>query len=218
MKAVRILLADDHALVREGIRALLEAMPGVKVVGEVADGAEALQAIDRLHPDILLLDITMAGLNGLETTVRMTREHPSVKVLILSMHRHEEYVQRALRAGAAGYLVKDAAAAELRVAISTVARGDRYLCPAIAQTLAVAQLSPHSGAAVGAARSLTPRQREILTLVALGLSSKEIAFRLKRSVKTVETHRARLMERLAIYDVPGLVKYAIRAGFIPPVD
>lgn len=218
MSKVRVLLADDHALVRAGIRALLDAMPGVKVVGEVGDGTEALQAIGRLHPDILILDITMAGLNGLETTTMVTSTHASVKVLILSMHSHEEYVLRALRAGAAGYLVKDAATAELGLAIATVARGKRYLSPAIAHTLLAAQVSRVSPAPPDAARALTARQREILTLLADGLSSKEIAFRLGRSVKTIETHRARLMERLDIHDVPGLVKYALRAGFIPPVD
>lgn len=218
MSPVRILLADDHALVRAGIRALLDAMPGVTVVGEVADGLEALAAIERLQPDLVLLDITMPGLNGLDATARVAREHPGVKVLILSMHSHEEYVMRALRAGASGYLLKDAATSELQLAIEAIARGDTYLSPTISRTLLAAHLPHAAGAETPAPHALTPRQREVLTLVAQGLSTKEIAFALKRSIKTVEAHRAEVMKRLDVHDVPGLVKYAMRAGFIPPAE
>lgn len=218
MRGLRVLLADDHALVRAGIRALLDGMPGVKVVGEVADGLQALAAIGRLRPDLLLLDITMPGLNGLEVTTRVARDHPGVKVLILSMHSHEEYVKRAMQAGAAGYLLKDAATIELQQAIATVAGGEAYLSPLISRGFLAGHMALVAGVEPPSVQTLTPRQGEILTMVAQGLSTKEIAFALGRSVKTVETHRAQLMERLGIHDVPGLVKYAMRAGFIPPAE
>ena len=215
MKNVRIFLADDHTLLRAGIRSLLEKMPGVEVVGEAADGREALNLVKTLLPDIVLMDIAMAGLNGLEATARIAREFPGVRVIILSMHANEEYVLQTLRAGAAGYLLKDAATAELELAIHAVARNDTYLSPAISKRVVEDYLGRTSGEK-SPLEQLTPRQREILQLIAEGKSTKEMAFVLGVSVKTVETHRAQLMDRLGVHDVPGLVRHAMRMGLVPP--
>ncbi|MDB6015947.1 MAG: Two component transcriptional regulator, LuxR family [Pedosphaera sp.] len=215
MKNIRILLADDHTLLRAGIHSLLEKMPGVEVVGEAADGREAMSMVKALLPNMVLMDIAMAGLNGLEATARIIKEFPQVRIIILSMHANEEYVLQTLRAGAAGYLLKDAATAELELAIQAVAKGDTYLSPAISKRVIEDYVGRTSGQK-GPAEQLTPRQREILQMVAEGKSTKEIAFLLNLSVKTVETHRAQLMDRLDIHDVPGLVRHAMRTGLVPP--
>lgn len=213
MMRPRILLADDHALVRAGIRSLLEKLPAFEVVGEASTGHEALELAEKLRPNLVLLDITMSGLNGLEVVERLNKSHPTIKVLILSMHTNEEYAVRALRSGAAGYMIKDAAAMELELAIQAVMREGTYLSPAISRVL-VDKLLTQTQPGATSAPVLTPRQREILQLLAEGKFAKEIAFQLHLSVKTVETHRAQLMERLNIHDVPGLVRYAIRTGLI----
>lgn len=218
MKPLRVVLADDHALVRAGIRSLLERIPGVTVVGEAETGIDALALIQNRQPDIALVDIAMRGLNGLEVAARVATDFPQVRVIILSMHANEEYVAQALRAGAVGYLLKDSATAELDLALEAACRGETYLSPAISRTVISGYLARLSGAGRATASPLTPRQREILTLVANGKSTKEIAHTLNLSVKTVETHRAQLMERLNIHDVAGLVKYALHVGLIPPVD
>ena len=213
MKAIRILLADDHTLVRAGIRSLAEKIPGVQVIGEASNGREALALIESQRPDIVVMDITMAGLNGLEAAARVNKEFPEVKIIILSMHANQEYVLQALRAGAAGYLLKDAATTELDIALQAVARGETYLSPAISKRV-IENFLRRGGDSSDPLAQLTPRQREILQLIAEGKSTKEIAFTLKLSVKTVETHRAQLMERLEIRDVAGLVRYAMRTGLI----
>jgi DNA-binding NarL/FixJ family response regulator len=216
VKPLRILLAEDHRLVRAGLRALLESGPGFEVVGEAASGHEALPLIAQLHPDVVLMDISMPGLNGLEATRRVVHAHPRTRVVMLSMHADEEYVRQALLAGAAGYLLKDAETGELEVALRAVVRGDLWLSPAISRTL-LPELLTERAARTPAHRSLdrlTSRQREILQLIAEGTTTKQIAQRLRVSVKTVETHRANLMERLEIHDVPGLVRFAIRVGIV----
>jgi len=213
MKPIRLLLADDHALVRSGIRALAEGLHGVEVVGEAVNGQEALALIDVHHPDIVLMDISMAALNGLEATARVAREHPQTRVLILSAHATEEYVGQALRSGAAGYLLKDATPAELDLAIRAVARGETYLSPAVSKPI-VSGYVRRVGGEAGALELLTSRQREILQLIAEGKGTKAIARILAISTKTVETHRAQLMDRLDIHDVAGLVRLAIRVGLI----
>lgn len=211
MRPLRILLAEDHTLVRAGIRALLESLEGVEVVAEASDGREALQLAASHHPDILLMDITMKGLNGLEAAARLAKERSATRIIMLSMHADQVYVRQALQAGAAGYLLKGADVAELELALKAVMRGDTYLSPSISKDL-VGNLLTGKAPASNPLEELTPRQREILQLVAEGRTTKEIAGRLDLSVKTVETHRAQLMERLDIHDVPGLVKFAIRVG------
>lgn len=215
-KPLRIVLADDHTLVRAGIRALLEAMPDVEVVGEAQDGLEAVARVLELAPDVLLVDIAMSGINGLEAAARVAKQSPLVKVIILSMHANEEYVVQALRSGVSGYLLKDSAAAELELALAAVSRGDVYLSPVISRSVIDGYVGRVGWGEPKPPDPLTPRQREILQLVAEGQSTKEIAFALELSVKTVETHRAQIMERLGIRDVAGLVKYAMRTGLIPP--
>ncbi|NMG31619.1 response regulator [Aromatoleum evansii] len=215
MTQLRILLADDHTLVRAGLRALLTTFPSVTVVGEATNGREALERARALQPDVVLMDISMKDLNGLEATALLRKEVPKARVIVLSMHVSEDYVMQALRAGAAGYLIKDAAPLELELALQAVMRGETYLSPAISKQIVdgyVQRLDAEESPQV----QLTPRQREILQLIAEGKSTKEIAFRLEVSVKTVETHRAQLMERLGIRDVPGLTRYAIRIGLVSP--
>jgi len=218
---VRVVLADDHTLVRSGIRALLNGLPGVEVVAEAGDGREALRLTENLHPDLVLMDIAMAGMNGLEATARLTKEYPQIKVIILSMHANEEYVLQALRAGAAGYLLKDAGTAELEIAIRAVARGETYLSPPISRHVISeyvrrvgSDFSPGETMSQAVLERLTSRQREILQLIAEGHTTQEIANLLHISVKTVETHRMQLMDRLDIHDVAGLVRFAIRVGLV----
>ena len=213
MKPIRVVLADDHALVRAGIRTLCESLDGVTVVAEATDGNQVLEMVKAHHPDVVLMDITMKVLNGLDATAQMTREFPRARVIILSMHAAEDFVQQALKAGAAGYLLKDAAVPELETAITAVMRGEVYLSPQISR-LIVQSYMQHAGAVEGPLGVLTPRQREILQLIAEGHSTKDIGFRLDLSVKTVETHRAQIMERLDIHDIAGLVRFAIRVGLV----
>lgn len=213
MSAIRVVLADDHALVRAGIRALLEKLPGIEVVGEADNGRQALELIKTSSPNLILLDISMTELGGLEALPRIVKDFPAVKVLILSGHANEEYVLRALRSGAAGYMLKDAATAELQVAIDCVIHGKTYLGPSISRTVIDSYIG-RVGAPFSPLEQLTPRQREILQLVAEGKNTKEIAHLLGISIKTVEAHRLQLMARLSIHDLPGLVRYAVRSGLV----
>jgi DNA-binding NarL/FixJ family response regulator len=213
MNPIRILLADDHALVRAGIRTLLEKIPNVEVVGEASTGRQALEMVKTTLPNLVLMDIAMAELGGLEALPRITKDFPGVKVIILSAHANEEYVIRALRNAAAGYMLKDAATAELELAIRSVTEDKTYLSPSISRTVIDSYLE-RVGEQLSPLEQLTPRQREILQLIAEGRNTKEIASDLDISVKTVESHRLQLMERLNIHDVPGLVRYAVRSGLV----
>lgn len=213
MTPVRVLLADDHALVRAGVRALLQNLDGVTVVAETGNGAEVLEFARAHRPDVVLLDISMPGLGGLEVSAQLRDELPEVRVVMLSMHANEEYVLQALRAGAAGYMLKDSATAELELALKAVMQGEIYLSPPISKQVVEGYVQ-RVGAEQTASDNLTPRQRQVLQLIAEGHSTKEIAHRLNLSVKTVETHRAQLMERLQIREIAGLVKYAIRHGLV----
>jgi DNA-binding NarL/FixJ family response regulator len=216
-ESIHVVLADDHALVRAGIRALLEKIDQVEVVGEAGDGQRALELVQELNPDLILLDIAMPGLSGFDVLKETTEKFPNVKVIILTVHDSEDYALHALRSGAAGYVPKSAASAELEMAIEHVMRGEKYLSPSIARKVVFEYLKgTHSGRAKLA--ELTPRQREVLTLISEGHSTKDIARILNISVKTVETHRAQLMERLDIHDVAGLVRYAIRTGMVKLED
>jgi len=213
MKSIRVLLADDHTLVRAGFRALLQSLGDVEIVAEAGDGNEALRLIEAHQPDVVLLDIAMPGLNGLEVAARVAQEFPSVRMIMLSMYANEEYVLQALRVGAAGYLLKDAGTSELELAVRAVARGDTYLSPPVSKPV-IEDYVRRVSSQPGSLDRLTPRQREVLQLIARGYSTKEIAHTLNISVKTVETHRTQLMNQLDIHDVAGLVRYAIRVGLV----
>jgi DNA-binding NarL/FixJ family response regulator len=189
-------------------------MPGLEVVAEASDGPEALKLIAERAPDIVLLDIALPGMNGLDAAERIAREHPRVRVVILSMHANEEYVSQALRAGAVGYLLKDSTVPELGLAIAAVQRGETYLSPAVSRRVIEGYV--RQSQADGPLEGLTPRQRDVLRRIAEGHSTRDIAKALGVSIKTVETHRAHLMERLDIRDVAGLVRYAIRTGLVKP--
>lgn len=215
MSPVRVLLADDHTLVRAGLRKLLELMPNFEVVGEAGDGLELLALADKLQPNLVLMDIAMPGLNGIEATARLLKTWPGIRVLILSMHQNEEYVRRALRNGAVAYLLKDAAPMELELALNAVLRGETYLSPAVSKGVVNDYVQRLRGEE-RPAEQLSPRQNEVLQLIAEGHSTKEIARRLDLSVKTVETHRSQLMKQLDIHEVAGLVRYAMRVGLVSP--
>lgn len=213
MSPIQLVIADNHTLVRAGFRSLVEDIDGVEVIGEAENGREALRLVETLRPQIVLMDIAMPEMNGLEATARITREFPKVRVIILSMHANEEYVYQALRSGASGYLLKDSGTAELELALRAIARGETYLCPAVSKYVVtdyVRRLSQDQNPL----DQITPRQREILQLIAEGKSTKDIADTLYISNKTVETHRAQLMDRLDIHDIAGLVRYAIRTGLV----
>ena len=209
---IRVVIADDHVLFRAGVRGLLRSFGGIEVVGEAADGHEAVALATAQRPGVLLMDIGMPGLNGIEALARVRAALPTLPVIILSMHTGEEHVMRALKAGAAGYLLKNAQPDELERAVRQVARGEPYLSPAVSKY--VVQSYARGGQGGTALERLTPRQREVLQLIAEGYTTKAIAARLEVSVKTVETHRAQLMERLAIHDVVGLVRFALRRGLV----
>jgi DNA-binding NarL/FixJ family response regulator len=211
--AIRVLVADDHALFRAGVRKLLQSFEGIEVVGEAGDGQEAVRLSGTQQPDVLLMDIGMPGLNGVEAAARLTREASRPRVIILSMHTGEDHVLRAIRAGASGYLLKDAKPVELEVAVRAVARGEIYLSPAVSRYV-VQDYVRRAGGERSPIDRLTSRQREVLQLIAEGNTTKAIATRLGLSVKTVETHRAQLLERLEARDVATLVRLAIRIGLV----
>ena len=215
MKPVRVLLADDHKLVRAGFRAMLNNLPNVEVVAETGDGLEALDLIQKHRPDIAFIDITMPSLTGLEVAKRTAATVREVRVIIVSMHTTYDYIGRALQAGVSGYVLKNADPVELELAIRAALNGDVYLSPAVSKSL-VEDHMRHMERDQSLENQLTKRQIEVLQLVAEGSNTKDIATKLKVSVKTVETHRKQLMDRLDIHDVAGLVRFAIRAGIICP--
>jgi DNA-binding NarL/FixJ family response regulator len=211
---IRVLIAEDHALVRAGLERLLTGLLGIEVVAVATNGRDALAMVDELDVDVVLMDITMPGLNGLGALARMTADHPDIRVIVLSMHDNEEYVGQALKAGAAGYLLKDSDVAELDLAIRSVVRGRSYLTPAIARHV-IRDFTDRDDPAAITTERLTPRQTEIVQLIAEGHRNSEIAEILGMSPKTVETHRTQAMARLDLHDVTGLVRYAIRMGLVP---
>ncbi|MDN5872134.1 MAG: response regulator transcription factor [Nitrococcus sp.] len=215
MKTTRILLADDHALVRAGLRWLLQQMPAVEVVGEATNGLEACRLARSLRPDLVVMDISMDTLNGLDATAQLQKSS-SARVIILSMHSSPEYVEHALKAGARGYILKEATHAELEFAIESVINGGTYLSPGVSKSVVDTCLGRNLGQEGPEHEDLTPRHRQILQLITEGKANKDIAGLLHLSIKTVEAHRAELMRRLDIHDVPGLMRYAIRAGIIAP--
>jgi DNA-binding NarL/FixJ family response regulator len=209
--ATRVLLVDDHAIVREGLRALL-AGAGLLIVGEASDGRAAARLARKLQPDVVVMDIGMPILNGVDGAVAVRRQSPGTRVVALTVHSDDHYVKAALRAGIRGYVIKNQAAVDLVTAIDQVSRGSVYLSPGVSPAALDSVLDDREAAAP----RLTPREREVLQLVAEGKRSKEIADVLGISQKTAETHRAHIMEKLAIHDTAGLVRYAIRAGMLTP--
>lgn len=214
----RVALVDDHALVRAGLRALVEDQPGYEVVAEGGDGQDVEAILRQARPDILLLDLSMKHMGGLDALRQWHGQYPHVQVLILSMHATADYVLAALRLGARGYLLKDAAAQELDMALQALSRNESYLSPGIAQTVISSAIVEGRSRDTGVTPALTPRQIEILRLIARGVSTRGIAGGLGLSVKTVDTHRAQIMARLNLHDVPSLVLYAVRQGLISPDD
>ena len=205
---IRLLLVDDHAILRDGLRALLSYYPDVEVVGEAEDGQQAIEAVDRLAPDVVLMDIAMPGMNGLEATQRIRQSHPDARILVLTQYDDQQYVLPFLRAGVAGYVLKRALGSDLINAVRTVAKGESFLYPTVASTL-LEQLRRPQQEAVERASSLTVREAEILRRVATGETSRQIAMALGLSAKTVEWHRGNLMSKLGLRSVAELVRYAI---------
>lgn len=221
MDPIRVLLVDDHGLVRAGIRAILKDLDGIEVIAEAGDGREALRLMQHQRPDVVLMDIAMRGLNGLDATLQVKKDFSSVHVLILSMYANKEYVIRALYAGATGYLLKDTGIVELERAIRAVAVGETYLDPAVSKYIVADYLRRLDGSSddkntpdAPNLEALSVRQREILQLIAEGHTTKQIAALLHLGVKTVETHRLQLMQRLDVHEITGLVRYAIRTGLV----
>ena len=214
---IRVLLADDHALVRAGIRSLLERHPDIEVVAEASDGQEAIRLVEKHNPEILLTDIAMPGLDGLELTTYLTTTFPKVRIVILSMYSDEEHVYLALRAGAAGYLLKGAAREELTLAIRAVAQGETYLSPPVSK-IAIRNYGGGANDRTRCLRDITARQQQVLRLIAQGKTTKQVALELNISVKTVEAHRMQLMDRLEIHDIAGLVRFAIKVGLVKLED
>lgn len=215
MARIRVLVADDHAIVREGVRMILGREPDIEVVGEAGDGQQALDLVATVHPQVVIMDISMPGVGGIEATQRLKATHPEVQVLALTMHEDETYVFQLLRAGAAGYVLKRAAAQDLVQAVRAAARGEAFLYPSIARKVVEDYLKRvESGEERERYDGLTTREKEILTLIAQGLSNQQIAEKLFISIKTVQTHRAHILEKLGLHDRTELVRYAIRKGLI----
>ncbi|KKM74677.1 hypothetical protein LCGC14_1397940 [marine sediment metagenome] len=210
--SIRVLLSDDHRIVREGLRSLLEKEPDIKVVGEAEDGYSTIELARKLKPQVVVMDVTMPGLNGIEATHQITKEMPNIKVLALSMHTDQRFIEGMLRAGAIGYLPKDCASEELVLAIRTVLSNQTYLSPSIADVVRRDYLSQRRGADISVSYVLTEREREVLQLMAEGKNTKEIASRLQVSVKTIETFRQHIMQKLNLHSLAELTKYAIREG------
>jgi two-component system response regulator NreC len=207
---IRILLADDHALVRQGFRMILSAQQDMEIIGEAGNGREAVELADKLHPDVVVMDVTMPELNGIEATRRLVSSSPHTRVLALSMHKDSVYVREILRAGARGYLLKDSVDADLLAAVRAVAKGEGYLSPGVSDAV----LTDYRRHVTDPLDLLTSREREVLQMIAEGKTNKEIATSLNLSVYTIEAHRGRIMEKLNLHSTSELVRFALRSGLI----
>ncbi|MBV9498036.1 MAG: response regulator transcription factor [Acidobacteriaceae bacterium] len=210
MAAIKILLVDDHTIVRQGLKLILSAQPDLQVVGEAANGTEAVALAQKLRPDIVLMDVAMPELNGIDATRKMVEENPRVRVLVLSMHKEAVYVRNILRAGARGYILKDAIDTELLNAVRSVARGDGYVSPAVSGAL----LNDYRQNVTDPIDLLSGREREVLQLIAEGKTNKEIASHLNLSVYTVDSHRGKIMEKLNLHSTGELVRFAMKRGLV----
>ena len=215
MNKTRIVLADDHPVVRHGVRSLLQSDADLAVVGEASDGIETVQMVEKLQPDILVVDLMIPGLNGLEITRQAKQRSPGTRIIILSMHANEPYVLEALKNGASGYVLKDSSGTDLIQAIRTVAAGQRYLSPPLSERAVEAYMMKSQETVFDAYEGLTDREREVLQLAAEGLSNPDIAGRLSISPRTVETHRANLMRKLGLKTQTDLIRYALKRGILP---
>jgi two-component system response regulator NreC len=214
--AITILLADDHQIVRQGLRALLEAEGDLRVLGEAADGLETVQMVERLQPDVLLVDVMMPGLSGLEATRQVRERFPKTQVVVLSMHSNEAYVLQALRNGALAYVLKDSSSADLIKAVREAAAGQRYLSPPLSDHIIDAYVNRAHGTTLDIYETLTNREREVLHLAAEGHTNADIAARLSISPRTVEIHRTNMMRKLGLHSEHDLIRYALRRGILPP--
>lgn len=214
MGTIRVVLAEDHTIVRQGLRSILEQQTGIDVIAEAENGREAVRIVEQLQPDVVLMDFSMPGLNGLEATRQIKQRVPEVKILILTRHANREYIEKILRAGASGYLIKKSAADELIIAIQSVYRGDSFLDPSISKTVIEGFLHQSENETQARDVKITPRESEVLQLIAEGYPNREIASLLHISVKTVDNHRANLMGKLDLHSTAELTQYAIRQGII----
>lgn len=221
MDKIRVLLADDHTLIRTGIATLLQASKDIQIVGEAGDGDEAIRKTGELHPDVVVIDLSMPKLSGIEATKILRRKYPDTHVLVLTMHENEEYVFQILKSGASGYVLKSAGKEELSTAIRAAAKGEKFFSPRISQLMAegyVRRVDQEAGGSTGQDVPLTRREREILALVVRGLTNQQIADHLYISPRTVDTHRTNLMQKLDIHDVANLVRYAMEHGITSEGD
>jgi DNA-binding NarL/FixJ family response regulator len=218
MTKTRIVLADDHPVVRHGVRSLLQAEPDFAVVGEASNGLETVQLVEKLQPEVLVVDLMIPGLNGLEVTRQVKQRLPQTRVVVLSMHANEPYVLEALKNGASGYVLKDTSGTDLVMAVKQVLSGQRYLSPPLSERAVEAYLQRSQDTAFDPYDALTEREREVLQLAAEGLSNPEIATRLSISPRTVETHRANLMRKLGLKTQTDLIRYALKRGILPMED
>lgn len=215
MNRIRIVLADDHPVVRHGVRGLLQAEPGFVVVGEATDGLETVQLVEKLQPEVLVVDLMIPGVNGLEVIRQVRQRSPLIRIVVLSMHANEPYVLEALRNGAAGYVLKDSSAGDLVLAVRQVLAGQRYLSPPLSERAVEAYLQRSRETSFDPYDALTEREREVLHLAAEGLSNPDVAARLSISPRTVETHRANLMRKLGLKTQTDLIRYALKRGILP---
>ena len=214
MSTIRVLIADDHKIIRDGLKTLLEKETGMEVIAEAENGRKTIRLAQKHHPNVVIMDVTMPDMNGIEATRKIMEETPEIRVIALSMHSDRRYVLGMLEAGASGYLLKDCAFEELATAIRQVAGGNTYLSPRIAEVVVKGYLDKAPGPSHASGSMLTPREREVLQLLAEGMAAKEVAVHLNVSVKTVETHRRNMMEKLNMRSIAELTKYAVREGLV----
>ncbi len=214
MTTIRVLLADDHKIIRDGLKTLIDKETGMEVVAEAENGRKTVRLAQKLHPNVIIMDVTMPDMNGIEATRKIMEEAPDCRIIGLSMHSDRRYILGMLEAGASGYLLKDCAFEELAAAVRNVAGGNTYLSPRITEVVVKGYLDKTAGPSRGLGSALTPREREVLQLLAEGMAAKEVASHLNVSVKTVETHRRNMMEKLDMRSIAELTKYAVREGLV----